>query len=287
MAARIEASDVLGRLGDPRFCGEFLLPDFITIPSERFLMGSENGEKGARENEKPRHPVDLDAFALARFPTTNAMYRCFVEAGGYGDGRWWTEAEAAEVWRPGGTVKGRWDNEARVRPEYWDDDRLKGPNQPVVGITWYEALAYCRWLTAALDNGHWYRLPSEAEWERAARGLEERRYPWGKEWEEGKANTEELGLKRTTPVGIFIDGASAEGLLDLSGNVWEWCNTSWARYPYDAADGREELGSTDPRVLRGGAYWNDRSWVRCASRNYDDPGYWSIIYGFRVARVPV
>ena len=287
VAARVEAGDVLGLVGDPRFSGEILMPEFIAIPGGRFWMGSEETEEGVRENEVPRHEVELDAFALARYPTSNAMFRCFVEAGGYGEERWWSEAQAAGVWLPDGTVRDWLSEEPRDTPAYWGDTSLNGSNQPVVGVTWYEAVAYCRWLTDALADGHAYRLPTEAEWERAARGPEGQRYPWGDEWAKGRANTKELNLERTTPVGIFADGASAEGVLDLSGNVWEWCSTLHRAYPYDGSDGREDPGSKDLRVLRGGAYWNDRDAVRCACRSDGVPVGRYDFYGFRVARGPL
>jgi formylglycine-generating enzyme required for sulfatase activity len=292
VAARLEAGEVLGRLGDPRFSGPYRLPEFIAIPGGRFWMGSDEAEveRLAQETgedwfkrELPRHQVEVDAFALARYPTTNAMFACFVEDGGYGDERWWAEAIADGRWA-GGKVRA-WDGEFNL-PRYWDDAGLNGPNQPVVGVTWYEALAYCRWLTAMLDDGHEYRLPAEAEWARAARGADGRRYPWGDEWQESKANTRAISLERTTPVGIFPDGASREGVLDLVGNVWEWCSTAYAEYPYDADDGREDLTGGASRVLRGGSAWNDRNLVRCASRYDDPPDNRDNHNGFRVARGP-
>jgi formylglycine-generating enzyme required for sulfatase activity len=267
-------------------------------------------------NESPRHQVALDAYALARYPITHATYARFVDAGGYADGRWWQEAAAAGVWQPGGTVKDGW-GDVRDRPAYWDDARFKGPNQPVVGVTWYEAVAYCRWLTATLDDGYVYRLPTEAEWERAARGpsaLEAhtltvnpstgsgcdveggdvggcaRRYPWGDEWLAGRANTKEAGLERTTPVGIYPDGASPEGLLDVAGNVWEWCSAWYNEDAYRRRTGRVERNPTGPeggefKILRGGSWYRDRNVVRCACRLGDHPDYrYNDCYGFRVAR---
>ena len=129
----------------------------------------EDWQKDAFKREAPRHQVELDAFALAKYPTTNAMFRCFLEAGGYADERWWAEAKAAKVWRPDGTVKDWW-GDVRNRPASGTTLRFNSPSQPVVGVTWYEAVAYCRWLTATLSDGYVYRLPTEAEWERAARG---------------------------------------------------------------------------------------------------------------------
>jgi len=301
VAARIEVGDVLGRLGDPRFTGPYLLPEFIAIPGGRFRMGSEEAEveQLVRETgedwfkrELPRHEVELAAFALARYPTTNGMFRRFVEGGGYADERWWAEAKAAKVWRSEGTVKDRFSDKPRDVPVYWGDDRFNGPNQPVVGVTWYEALAYCRWLAAALDDGHEYRLPAEAEWERAARGPEGRRYPWGDGWAKDRANTKELNLGRTTPVGIFPDGASAEGVLDLSGNVWEWCSDWYGDDTYRRRAGRVERNPRGPdkgdfKVLRGGSAWDDKNVLRCAFRNGGGPDLWNVNVGFRVARGPL
>jgi formylglycine-generating enzyme required for sulfatase activity len=285
VAARVEAGDLLGRLGDPRFTGPYLLPEFIAIPAGRFRMGSAKDEQDARENEMPRHQVELDSYALARYSATNAMFRCFTEAGGYGDGRWWSEARSAGRWTDGeGFDRGD-------QPRYWDDVRFNGPNQPVVGVSWYEAVAYCRWLTAALDDGFTYRLPTEAEWERAARGPGGRRYPWGDPWQAGRANTKELNLERTTPVGIFPDGASAEGLLDLAGNVYEWCSDWYAGDTYRLRAGavaRNPGGaeSGDYKILRGGWWGSSPSAVRCAIRDFISPDLWYDDVGFRVARGP-
>jgi formylglycine-generating enzyme required for sulfatase activity len=251
----------------------------------------ETGEEYYRD-EMPRHQVELSPFAIARYPTTVAMYQCFIEAGGYQDECWWPEAKVAEVWRADGTVKDRWSGGPRMQPVYWDDARLNGPNQPVVGVTWYEAVAYCRWLTAALDDGYAYRLPTEAEWERAARGPHGWRYPWGDDWIEAHANSKELALERTTPAGIFPDGASGEGVLDLSGNVWEWCSDWYGEKTYAERArraGRDPQGPPrgDYKVLRGGSWWNDRTTVRCAYRYGNFPGRWFDLDGFRVARGPL
>lgn len=301
VAARIEAGQVLSRLGDPRFAGPFSLPEFVAIPGGVSWMGSEQAEvdRLIKETdndwyklELPRHQVKLSPFALARYPTTNAMFRHFlVEAQGYRDARWWAEAKDAKVWRPDGTVKDRW-NDVRSQPAYWEDERWNGANQPVVGVTWYEAVAYCRWLTAALADGFEYRLPTEAEWERAARGPDGWRYPWGNDWADNRANSKELNLERTTPVGIFPDGASREGVLDLSGNVWEWCNDWYGEDTYFRRKGRIEQDPFGPakgqsKLLRGGSWYSDRTAVRCASRLRDGPGRRDGYSGFRVARGPL
>jgi formylglycine-generating enzyme required for sulfatase activity len=211
------------------------------------------------------------------------MFRCFLEAGGYAEERWWAEAREVGVWQPEGTVKD-WLDMPRREPFFWEDVGHDGPNQPVVGVTWYEALAYCRWLTAKLADGYEYRLPTEAEWERAARGTVGYRYPWGNEWAENRANMKDLNLARATPVGIFPDGASDEGVLDLSGNVWEWCSSAYDKYPYDVDDGREDDCATGDRVVRGGGWSSYRHEARCAFRNADRRDFCSPMFGFRVAR---
>jgi formylglycine-generating enzyme required for sulfatase activity len=294
---RAEAGVTLGFLGDPRFAGPYSLPDFVAIPGGTFWMGSEQAEVDRLVKEKgqdwyqaelPRHQVELSPFAIACYPTTKAMFQCFVEAGGYRDERWWAEARSAKVWRKDGTINDAW-GDVRTEPRFWGDARLNGANQPVVGVTWYEAVAYCRWLTAALDDGHAYRLPTEAEWERAARGQNGWRYPWGDEWSEGRANSEELALERTTPVGIFPDGASGEGVLDLSGNVWEWCSDWYGERTYVDRAKRVERDPKGPargntKVLRGGSYGTYRTNLRCAYRLWFNPDDWNVNNGFRVAR---
>ncbi len=298
VAARIEVGEVLGRLGDPRFSGDLRLPEFIALPGGEFWMGTDEAE-AARLKQKTgedyfvdetlRHRVHVDAFALAQVPTTNAMFARFIEAGGYREARWWMDAPK-NFWRPDGTIKDWWGDE-RNRPAYWDDAHLNGPNQPVVGVTWYEAAAYCRWLTATLNDGHVYRLPTEAEWERAARGLGEaaRTYAWGNDWQPNRANTAELGLERTTPVGIFPDGATPEGLLDMTGNVWEWCSDWYAERLYGKRAGRVVRNPAGPergryRVLRGGSWYQEKVSARCAFRGRYLPDVRNGHLGFRVAR---
>jgi len=238
--------------------------------------------------ELPRHRVAVADFALAKYPTTNAMFARFIESQGYADPRWWKAAIADRRWREGKVMA--WDGEHR-QPRYWEDERFSGANQPVVGVSWYEADAYCRWLTATLSDGHEYRLPTEAEWEVAARGREARRYAWGSDWVKGRANTEELSLERTTPVGLFPDGATPEGLLDLTGNVWEWCSDWYDAREYARRAGSVARNPTGPekensKVLRGGSWYNNSAVVRCAYRCSSLPGL-GVAYdhcGFRVAR---
>jgi formylglycine-generating enzyme required for sulfatase activity len=170
-------------------------------------------------------------------------------------------------------------------PEDWEDNRPpKGKeSHPVVNVSWYDAIQYCEWLSG--KTGKSVTLPSEAEWEKAARSDDKREYPWGT-WQEYRANTSELGLGETTPVGIFLEGASPYGLLDMSGNVWEWTRSEYKGYPYRAEDGREDLSKkVEYRSLRGGSFYNAASNARCACRYRNGPGSGYRYHGFRVVVV--
>jgi formylglycine-generating enzyme required for sulfatase activity len=165
--------------------------------------------------------------------------------------------------------------------------------QPVVGVCWYEAYAYCRWLSAC--TGRVYRLPTEPEWEKAARGTDGRRYPWGNEWDASRCNNLEIALDRTVPVGRYPQGDSPYGVSEMMGQVWEWCSSKYGgtdenrpgfEYPYKADDGREDLKGEDTRILRGGA-WNDGAgWSRCDNRRGVVPWNRGPDRGFRCTLEP-
>jgi formylglycine-generating enzyme required for sulfatase activity len=314
---RAAAGNALARLGDPRAeVGTIESMPFCYVPPGPFWMGSEEYVA-----EKPQHlNSHLDyGYWLGRYPVTNAQFGAFVEAGGYGAQAYWPEAEAAGLWGDGG-FRARRDDEPRSKP-YDPGEPFNLANHPVVVVTWYEALAFARWLTdwlreqSALPEGWMVRLPSEAEWEKAARGgleipvqpaisplaelgepdfaLQENRspkrsYPWGAPSEATRANYDDTGIGATSAVGCFPGGASPYGVEDLSGNVWEWTRTLWGlEYPYNPKDGREKLDSKGLRVLRGGSFGNDQGSVRCAYRSSGSPNDWGSNYGFRVVVAPV
>jgi len=314
---RAAAGRVLAQLGDPRD-----LDAVVFVPGGPFTMGSGAGDEQAYDDERPQHTVELAGFYIGRYPVTNGQYGRFVQAGGYDERRYWTEAGWA--WRTGAREPdlamiedkdlresyadwlARRPPEKRNQPFWWDDPAWNLPNHPVVGVCWFEALAYTRWLTERLQvSGFKFqvwldgkletrdvkpgtliaRLPTEAEWEKVARGTEGWTYPWGDEWAEDRANTSEANVGRTTAVGAFPAGASPYGVLDMSGNVWEWCSSvgyTEAKYPYQPDDGREDLEQNTWRTLRGGSWYSGRKLARCASRSSDHPGYFGYGYGFRV-----
>jgi formylglycine-generating enzyme required for sulfatase activity len=172
----------------------------------------------------------------------------------------------------------------------------------VVNVSWYDAMAYCRWLeerlqvpgstlnvwregqlgTLNLKPGTFaVRLPSEAEWEKGARGTDGRIYPWGDQWDAARCNAEKGLSGDTTPVGAYPNGASPYGVLDMAGNVWEWTRSLEKSYPYDPDDGREDPEAAGARVVRGGAFLDGARFVRCAVRDRDLPVDWLWRCGLR------
>ncbi len=253
--------------------------DFVLIPKGDFLMGSDsNRDHEAQTDEQPQHMLSVSDFYIMRHPLTNAQYHLFVEATGH---------RAPLFWENG------------VFPADKSD-------HPVVGISYRDAIAFCRW--AGEVTGLPLRLPTEAEWEKAARGSDGRTYPWGDEWETGKCNTREAKLKGTTPVGHNSPQTdSPYGITDLAGNVQEWLSNLFGDYPYDPGDGRELLvnnldhdqlmprlwdtGCTsvprsleagkDKSVIRGGSWRETKHQSRCAYRSWAAPLHRSDDTGFR------
>ncbi|NLF75470.1 MAG: SUMF1/EgtB/PvdO family nonheme iron enzyme [Chloroflexi bacterium] len=277
---RVFAGQALGLLGDPRR-GVGLdadnLPDidWVEIPAGEFLMGSDKSQDPqAYDNETPQQKFHLDTFHISRHPITVAQYAAFVNGDGYTNPGYWTEAGL------------EWKGDRRV-PDLWNDPKWHINNHPVVGVTWYEAYAFARWLSGQL--GVDVSLPNEVQWEKAARGTDGRIYPYDGGFDPAKGNTRETGIERTSAVGIFPQGAAPRGVLDMSGNVWEWCLTKWG---WKYADGIEAVDN-DPagaaaRVLRGGSWFNRQNRARCACRVGDEPFNRGVSSGFRVvcARPP-
>jgi formylglycine-generating enzyme required for sulfatase activity len=166
-------------------------------------------------------------------------------------------------------------------PRLWDDSRFNRRNQPVVGVNWYEAMAYAAWLSRV--TGRPYRLPTEAEWEWAAR-RSVRRYPWGNGWDEHACNWQGSKLNRPNPVGCYIFSATDDGLQEMAGNVYAWTATLYRPYRYQADDGREDPNADGLRVARGGSWYTDPKTVRCAYRYWDYPWFRINYWGFRLAR---
>jgi len=169
----------------------------------------------------------------------------------------------------------------QTQPRWWHDPACNQPTQPVVGVCWHEARAYCAWLSA--QTGQDYRVPSEVEWEVAARGQAARRYPWEGDFDPGRCNSFESHVRGTTPVGVFPDGDTPQGIADMSGNVCEWTGSLYRPYPYRADDGRENSKDGDGRrVVRGGSWRHYRERARCAYRYHTHPGDRGLDLGFRV-----
>ncbi|MBE2269342.1 MAG: SUMF1/EgtB/PvdO family nonheme iron enzyme [Anaerolinea sp.] len=250
-----------------------------TEAAKAWLRGEGSGEgakQAWRDNKKTLESVSEDD--IRRMVSENRITS--KQADDWITIRNWTTErfeQQLEEWYPSGKVY--------RQPEYWDDARFNSPAQPVVGVTWFEARAYCAWLSA--QTGQPFRLPTEVEFEAAARGKGGRKFPYGDTFDSGRCNTFESHLRRSTPVGIF-DNATPEGAFDLSGNVYTWITTVYDQaqfpYPYQAEDGREDLGSTNVRrVLRGGSWHDGQYSARAVGRNYDLPHERDQNGGFRLA----
>ncbi|MBN1813657.1 MAG: SUMF1/EgtB/PvdO family nonheme iron enzyme [Anaerolineae bacterium] len=239
----------------------------VHVPAGEFLMGSTNADGEVSDTEKPQHTVYLESFWIDRTEVTNAQYRKCVESG---------------VCRAPTTCD--WGD-----PTYNDGSKV---DHPVACVDWNDAQSYCQWAGA--------RLPTEAEWEKAARGTDGRLYPWGDDFDCHKGNFDDGkqlgdhvvpggpncdGYLWTAPVGSFLSGASPYGALDMAGNVWEWTSSLFWSYPYDATDGREDPAADARRVQRGG-WWPDSDGsldMRVALRLFATPTYTWDLVGFRCA----
>jgi formylglycine-generating enzyme required for sulfatase activity len=210
----------------------------------------------------------LDEFQIGKYPVTNAEYQAFVKDAKY------------------------------KAPSHWSGENFSEElaAHPVVNVNWEDADAYCKWLTQKLQEANQLRadesirLPTEAEWEKAARGTDARYYPWGNDWDKNKCNSSEGGTKHTTPVGKYSPaGDSPYGAADMAGNVWEWCADTYDENYYQNSPRENPLNTSSgkARVLRGGS-WDDESYfVRAAYRSRRYPVFRFSDYGFRVGVRPL
>jgi formylglycine-generating enzyme required for sulfatase activity len=225
--------------------------------------------------------IPKQGYSIAKYPVTNAQFRKFIEAEGYKNQQWWTQAgwKVREEgwhhdggWKPSGTP---W-----TEPRYWRDSKWNGDTQPVVGVSWYESVAFCLWLSEV--TGEKIMLPTEEQWQYAAQGADGRIYAWGPKWDASRCNNnvDQKGVGKTTPVTQYEGkGDSPFGVVDMAGNVWEWCLTDYQNKTNDINS------EATYRVLRGGSWVNSSSdFFRCDSRDDWYPHYGFIINGFRVSR---
>ena len=346
LRARMEAGLRLGEVGDPQFepqegpNGRFIRPSMVALSAGRYEIGI--GDPTGDE-ALPRETVDMPAFALGRFPVTNAEYACFIDSGGYEDERWWVSDEAKAWHRGEGTGapartkeeqfnrafrdnptllhdlhrKGyvtqpfyeRWqvlltldeneflehvsarspDRPIRL-PFRWNDVGFRTHLQPVIGVSWHEIIAYCAWLSAQTDQS--FRPPTEIEWEVAARGSDGRLYAWGNEFGLDRCNSVETHVRQTTPIGIFPQGHTPEGIADLTGNVYEW--TRSALRSMDTQSMANENTSNrihikvqrrqiDHCVIRGGCWGNDQHLLQTWRRIGELPAMQGDNLGIRLA----
>jgi formylglycine-generating enzyme required for sulfatase activity len=238
----------------------------VYVPAGEFSMGAADEDSLAEDDEKPRHMVSLDSFWIAQTELTNDQFSRFVEVGGYSQAEYWTSE--GWQWRQSNGIQ---------QPLHWGDQEWNGPQQPVVGVSWHEAVAYASW--AGL------RLPTEAEWEYAAHGGPSSggyRYAGSDDPDEvawydvnSSQRTHSVGQKKPNELGLH----------DLSGNVWEWCQ-DWYNASYFATSVRSNPrgpDSGDSRVLRGGSWWYGQVLIRCTNRDLDAPDARYNNVGFRVA----
>lgn len=247
--------------------------DQVFIPAGPFLMG--NSKESSLSDQAPVHQVYLDAYYIDKYEVTVREYERFIIANGYRKRKFWT--------------KEGWDYIQQNQVQGYlstghpyavgvNHKLYSGPNQPVIGISWYEADAYCRWAGR--------RLPTEAEWEKAARGQEGFLYPWGNEMNFANISHLVTNGKRTIPVGSLSGGASPYSVMDMAGNVWEWCSDWYDESYYSRSPPQNPQGPTTGayRILRGGSWGSTRLQLQSTYRSYNNPVHKDFNIGFRCAK---
>ena len=260
--------------------------DYVYVAAGAFRMGDNFGDGESRE--RPVHTVDVSAFYIGKYEMTNGQWRKFHDDPGYNDPKFWPDGRPVP----------------KDQSPYWNDAKNHGggtpdsDNYPVLGVNWDSAVAYCRWLSA--KTGKVYRLPTEAEWEKAARGTDQRRYPWGNSIDHSYANYAGAnGYDTGSPVG-FYDGsvrgnlqthsnASPHGAFDMGGNVMEWCQDWYSRDYYSVSPQKNPKGPETGayRVLRGGTFFTEPFDLRTYGRSAAWPSFQAHrMVGFRAVREP-
>jgi eukaryotic-like serine/threonine-protein kinase len=230
-----------------------MVMEYVRVPAGNFLMGSADSDTSASSDEKPQHTVYLEEYLIGKYEVTNEQFAAFARA----TSRSWSLPAGKE-------------------------------NHPVVDVSWNDAVAFCEWVSQA--TGRKVQLPTEAQWEKAARGTDGRIYPWGNTWDAARLNSSAGGVGATTPVGRYSPaGDSPYGAADMAGNVWEWVADSYneTEYKTRTASGSEVRDPTSPtsgqsRVLRGGSWHLHQDFARCAYRLGDQPVSRFDLVGFRV-----
>jgi len=263
---------------------------WVYIEPGEFTMGDDEGRY-----DKPAHPVRITQdFWMGRYTVTNREYRKFMDDRGYQKRRFWSNegwawlqlkdekfdqwyADAKEKYQDLYFANAKW-YKPGAQPTFWDDADFNADDQPVVGISWFEASAYCKWLSESMSQTSGADLlvflPSEAQWEWAARGSVNRKYPWGAEFPTEEFANFDGDLGKTSPVGSHAKGATPTGLDDMAGNVWEWCRDNWSSDIYKqrkdgVPDPVNDQGDAAEQVLRGGAWLNVADFLRASVRSWN------------------
>lgn len=258
---RIELAELLGQGGDPRLDQD----NWVAIPPGAFWMGSQteidhkNYDPAADSIESPVHQVRLAAFKVGKYPVTVQEFGRFLKKDGYDNQEYWSAGEFGRF----------------KEPHNWREQQLF-LNRPVVGVSWYEACAYCAWKGG--------RLPTEAEWERVGRGADNLRFPWGEgpPLSPDRSNFGE-NVGSPTPVGIYLGGQTLEGVCDVLGNVWEWCSDWFEEYTNEMRVNPSGPLSGHSKILRGGSWVDDPGFVRVSYRLILEPSNRFSGIGFRCA----